>query len=58
MDRDHRAGPEGDLLVRDPGMALYLYLLVVICAFLLTPRWGAVRDVLTSGGTTKLAATK
>lgn len=41
----------------DPSNALLLYVLVVIFAFLLSPRWASARAVLFSAGTAAQAKT-
>jgi len=37
--------------MNNPGNALLLYVLVVVSAFLLSPRWAGVRSILQQAGT-------
>lgn len=41
--------------MRDPQYAVWLYLAIIICAFLLTPRWGLLREAIREAGEAKKA---
>lgn len=40
--------------MKNPDNALMLYFLTLVCAFFLTPKWGAVRNAISSAGTAKI----